>query len=130
MQCGVNATSDVNKREQQTEQREMEVCFSFNEELDIHVVVRTLHSVLMGAWVIWMTCTLREWSFVPGEPCFFLCCGHMAKFFLSIVWACAMLLKMLFFRMHDRVECDGGKSMRFRINPSSVFSSSGEVCAP
>ena len=25
--------------------------------------------------------------FVPAEPCFFPCCGHMAKFFLSSVTA-------------------------------------------
>ena len=25
--------------------------------------------------------------FVPGKPCFFLCCGHLAKFYLSSVTA-------------------------------------------
>ena len=56
---------------------------------------------------------------VPGEPCFFLCCGHMAKFFLLSVAAASMrkvhpnfvVAALIFFSLPKRAIRDGEGSM-------------------
>ena len=78
MQCDVSATSDVNKWEQQTEQKGGPFVF--------HTVTERWACHTCSCWNPSFGAQ-EERSLLPGGPCFFLCCGHMAKFLLLSVAA-------------------------------------------